>query len=98
MRRPIIAGNWKMNMLVSTADQWVDQKRYAEARRLYDEAGSTYRGTGVPYLAREKIEEIDIIIAQGISRQKAALLLEHQGEFRQKARQVDQLILLRRRV
>ncbi|MDP7035113.1 MAG: FHA domain-containing protein [Planctomycetota bacterium] len=82
----------EFRMIARTADQWVDQKRYNEARRLYNEAISNYRGTGVPYLAREKIEEIEIINAQGISRQKAALLLARQGEFRQKARQVDQLI------
>jgi len=23
MRRPIVAGNWKMNMLISTADEWI---------------------------------------------------------------------------
>ena len=25
MRRPIIAGNWKMNMLISNAAEWVDE-------------------------------------------------------------------------
>jgi triosephosphate isomerase len=25
MRRPIVVGNWKMNMLISTSNKWVEE-------------------------------------------------------------------------
>ena len=35
MRRPIIVGNWKMNMLISTADEWMrellDKSHFADS-------------------------------------------------------------------
>lgn len=73
------------------ADSLADQKRFDEARAIYSRAMNQFRGTSVPFRAQEGLSLLELMVREGVDRERGLAMMAKQSKFREKAHEADAL-------